>query len=348
MARRASAVECEIGEMVAAKLRVPRLGAWPSFIYYCSFCEKVLIVAPKLVDPGEVRRAFRWRCPGCGFSLEQFLSCTKIENSSFSGPSVHPTCREPWILFPDAKKSLRTSFCYADSPSPASSKDMGLTSGLKALDSLLGELQPSWLTVFYGSRYCDELAHLLCVRAQLPRRKGGLGSHAVFIDGGNAFDPYLVASAARRYALHPEEALGKIHVSRAFTCYQLYSLILDGIPEALHSFDLKFVVVSEMLRLYSESGLERTEVRTMFNRVAYSLRELAEEHGVLVLATYCSKKKSYLDRLLLSRANIVARFQTVSRAVRLTLERHPEKPRGFAGDESLLGSEHFLDEFLSG
>lgn len=348
MARTASIVECEIGEMVATKLRVPRRGARPSFAYYCSFCEKVLIVAPEPVDLGEVCRVFRWRCPGCGFSLEQFLSCMKIENSPFSGPRFHPTCREPWTLFPDTKKSLRTSFRYADSASTASSREMGLTSGLQGLDRLLGELQPNWFTVFYGSRYCDELAHLLCVRAQLPRREGGLGSHAVFIDGCNAFDPYLVASAARRCALHPEEALGKIHVSRAFTCYQLHSLILDGIPEALHSFDPKLIVVSEMLRLYGESDLERNEVRTMFNRVAYSLRELAEEHGVLVLATYCSKKKSYLDHLLLSRANVVARFETVSRAVRLTLERHLEKPRGFVGDESLLGSKHFLDEFLSG
>jgi len=271
-----------------------------------------------------------------------------MENSPFLGPSFHPACREPWTLFPDAEKNLSTSFRYADSPSPASSNGEGLTCGLEASDRLLGELQLGWLTVFYGSKHCDELAHLLCVRAQLPRHEGGLGSHVVFIDGGNAFDPYLIAEAARRYGVHREEALGRIHVSRAFTCYQLHSLILDGVPEALHSFDPKLVVVSEVLRLYSEADLDRTEVRTMFNQAAYSLRELAEEHGVLVLATHRSKRESFLERLLLSRANVVARFEMVSRALRLTLECHPEKPRGCVGAESLLGSGHFLDEFLSG
>jgi len=270
-----------------------------------------------------------------------------MENSPFLGPSFHPACREPWTIFPDAEKNLSTSFCYADSPPPASSNGEGLTCGLEALDRLLGELQPSWLTVFYGSRCCDELAHLLCVRAQLPRREGGLGSHVVFIDGGNAFDPYLIAEAARRCCTHPEEALGRIHVSRAFTCYQLHSLILDGVPEALHSFDPKLVVVSEVLRLYSESDLDRTEVTAMFNQAAYSLRELAEEYGVLVLAIHRSKRESCLERLLLSRANVVARFEILSGALRLTLEGHPEKPRGSAIAESLFGAGHSLDEFLS-
>ncbi len=86
----------------------------------------------------------------------------------------------------------------------------------------------------------------------------------------------------------------------------------------------------------------------MFNQAAYSLRELAEEHGALVLATYTSEEKSHLERLLLSRANVVAKLETVSRALRLTLEDHPEKPRGFTPTESLLSPGHTLDEFLSG
>jgi hypothetical protein len=47
--------------------------------------------------------------------------------------------------------------------------------------------EPGDFGVLYGLPTCLYLSLLLCVRCQLPRRMGGLGSSVIFIDGGNSF-----------------------------------------------------------------------------------------------------------------------------------------------------------------
>ena len=81
--------------------------------------------------------------------------------------------------------------------------------------------------LLYGSHSVLSLSSLLCVRAQLPMQLGGLGSRVVFIDGGNSFKLYQIARLARLHNLNPEKILKKIHISRAFTAYQITSLILE-------------------------------------------------------------------------------------------------------------------------
>src|SRR5512143_1050211 len=51
------------------------------------------------------------------------------------------------------------------------------------------------------------------------------------LDGGNCFNAYVVAVALRQQTQDVEAALERIRVSRAFTCYQMVTL-LDETPSA--------------------------------------------------------------------------------------------------------------------
>jgi hypothetical protein len=70
------------------------------------------------------------------------------------------------------------------------------------------------------------------------------------LDGGNRFNVYPVAKAVRRCTARLEEALGRIILSRAFTCYQLQALldmlqaatdqcwVLEPVPEVKQQMEL--------------------------------------------------------------------------------------------------------------
>ncbi len=61
------------------------------------------------------------------------------------------------------------------------------------------------------------------------------GQEVIVIDGTNSFDAYFVARLARRWNYAPESLLSHIHLSRAFTCYQLSESITQRLPSAINS-----------------------------------------------------------------------------------------------------------------
>ncbi|PIU59583.1 hypothetical protein COS86_03495, partial [Candidatus Bathyarchaeota archaeon CG07_land_8_20_14_0_80_47_9] len=61
----------------------------------------------------------------------------------------------------------------------------------------------------------------------MPTQIGGLATDVVFVDGGNTFRLYQVARLAQLHQLNPKEVLERIYISRAFTAYQMTSLIME-------------------------------------------------------------------------------------------------------------------------
>jgi len=93
-----------------------------------------------------------------------------------------------------------------------------------------------WLLLF-GPRSMN--ATLLTAIARL----GELGALRV-LDGGNRFNAYSVARAARGRP----EVMNRITVSRAFTCYQVLSLL-----ESTPAIQVPFVVLDMLSTFYDES-----------------------------------------------------------------------------------------------
>ena len=53
----------------------------------------------------------------------------------------------------------------------------------------------------------------------------GQGMDVVVLDGANRFDPYAVSSFAKKASIPPEGLLKRIRIARAFTCYQMATLV---------------------------------------------------------------------------------------------------------------------------
>jgi hypothetical protein len=113
-----------------------------------------------------------------------------------------------------------------------------------------------------------------------------LGGHAVlYLDGANAFDPYLLARLAREAGRAPAALLARLRLSRAFTCHQLETLIVERLPAAIARYRPGLVVVSGWSHLFHDEHVPAREALRLFQHTARCLHDLAAS-GQSILATH--------------------------------------------------------------
>lgn len=201
-----------------------------------------------------------------------------------------------------------------------------LSFGMSRIDEAFPGFQRGDFAVLFGHSLCKMLTFRLSVRCQLPRRKGGLSSTVVFVDGGNTFDPYAVSATAREYGLEPESVLEKIFVSRAFTAYQLTALIFEKLEEALKRYNSKLVVISDIAGLFLDRDVPKIEGRDLFFKMTQHLLNLASRRQVIVVTSYFprvySNRSLFLELVLYGKACTVIGLKKSKGALKLVLERH--------------------------
>lgn len=206
--------------------------------------------------------------------------------------------------------------------------------GVSVVDSAFPGFTLGDFAVLYGpAARCMSFA--LCVRCGLPPDEGGLGSSAVFVDGGNSFNPYLVAELARSYGLDSRAALEQIYVSRAFTAYQFSALVLEELENFLSGKRAKLLVVSDITSLFFDRDIPKATAKDLFMRVCAKLWEVATRRQAIVVATYFPGRKSkqglFFEAILFGRSNVLARFKREGQILSFVLADHP-RVRPFSVD----------------
>lgn len=198
--------------------------------------------------------------------------------------------------------------------------------GIPVVDDIFIGFQPGDFAVIYGNE-AQSLGFLLCVRSVSPFESGGLDFQAAFIDGGNSFNPYVIAGYARSFGLNPKAVLERIHVSRAFTAYQLSSLILEKLEEFLSSRNVGLILVSDIASLFMDRDIPKTEARDLFLKVCHKLAEIAKKPKI-VLATYTPDRSSrrgiFFDAALFGQINTLVKFERKNKILRFALQDHPK------------------------
>jgi hypothetical protein len=171
------------------------------------------------------------------------------------------------------------------------------------------------------------MSFLLSVRSQLPLERGGLESSTTFVDGGNLFSPYSIAEIARECGLDPKEALDRVYVSRAFTVYQLSSLILEKLHNILKKTKSRLLIVSDITALFLDRDVPKTEAIELFIKVRSRLAQIASEEQAIVAVSYFPERRSrqnlFLEAALFGKCNISIRLERRGRIFTFILEDHP-------------------------
>jgi len=198
---------------------------------------------------------------------------------------------------------------------------------MPGVDELFPGFAPGDFAVLYGSPSVISLTSLLCIRAQLPAQLGGLGSNVVFIDGGNTFRLYKITRLAKLHQINPRQALEHIFISRAFTAYQLTSLILDKLEETVKKYNAKLVVISDIAGFFLDNDIPNEEAQRVYSQIISYLSSFAKKHQITIIATCLpysdNKRNTLLQEVTCLKANTVLSFSQSPYIREVNLEKHP-------------------------
>ncbi len=169
------------------------------------------------------------------------------------------------------------------------------------------------LSVYYGRSETPRLFHYFLPRAILE------GKQVLCLDGGNRFDPLLIARFARKRELNSSEFSQKIRVARAFTCFQLTELLVR-LPRLLRTFPAQLVIVTAFPELYFDEDVREREAMASFQRAFRALQaeQLSAPVAVFTDATSFRSSRRVMFQELIAQADQVLKF-TVNESTGLSL-----------------------------
>ena len=125
-------------------------------------------------------------------------------------------------------------------PALAFSPIRSLNTSITVLDSFIGGFPSGKITLIDSSdRLLFDLIHLLCIDQVI-----GDGREVVWIDGGNSINPYQLVGLCKRKRVSAREAMDSINLSRAFTAYQMVTLIDECWSRELKKTQAGMLIVS--------------------------------------------------------------------------------------------------------
>jgi len=164
----------------------------------------------------------------------------------------------------------------------------------------------------------------------------GKGIAVIVLDGANRFDPYTVSSLARRAWIPPEKLLKSIRIARAFTCYQMATLMGEPLTSLLRreeTTELRqrpWVILLGPLATFLDEDVPEREVRPLFERSLRKIEEMASE-GVPFLLFQSNPPNPPLRKggeggLMISKRSYLMRrlFRFSSLVWRISLDEEPQ------------------------
>lgn len=104
------------------------------------------------------------------------------------------------------------------------------------------------------------------------------GHRVAVIDGSNAFQLAPLVAMAKVCRVAPERFLRRVHVVRAFTCWQFTTLLCEGLQLLLASRSIGLVVLLDPLTHFLDENVTFKKARLLFDRVLRRMRALMQ-HG---------------------------------------------------------------------
>jgi hypothetical protein len=197
---------------------------------------------------------------------------------------------------------------------------------LRTVNDLFPGFSPGDFAVVHGSASMAFLTSLLCVRAQLPTELGGLDSNVVFVDCGNTFSASQIARIAGINHLEPKRASERIFLFRAFTAYQITTLIMKRLKAAVEKYNASLVVISDLAGLFLNQDISDEEAERFFRQVVAYLQNLAREKQIVVVATCPSRcgssRSAFLRAVMCEKAGVVIGLCQTMCDSEFVLEKH--------------------------
>ena len=111
------------------------------------------------------------------------------------------------------------------------------------------------------------------------------GAPIAVVDGGNRFNVHLLTRFARERRLDPDVFLGRIFISRGFTCYQMEQAVVHRLPAFLRRIDSRTALIFGLLDTFYDDQAPLREVREILRRLLAAFRQMRQEGTSLLLVS---------------------------------------------------------------
>jgi len=209
-----------------------------------------------------------------------------------------------------------------------------LTLNIPTVDQLIPHFKAGDFAAFHGSSTLITLTTRICVRAQIPKKIGGLASNIVFIDNGNTFKLYKTTHPAQQHKLDPHKVQKHIFISQTHTAYELTILITEKLENIIKKHNAKIVIISDIAKPFLDENIPEEEAQKVYSQVLNYLTSFAKKHQIILITTYMPHNKTprntKLKEITLTKANIVLAFNKTNYTSEIELEKHPTYMLGVA------------------
>ncbi len=162
-----------------------------------------------------------------------------------------------------------------------------LSTGFTIFDDLFGPFTRGDIHLLVGR---TDLTYSLMDR--LIVNAAGKGDAAYYIDGGHRADPFAMARVLRMQRADPRGTLQRVMIARAFTAYQMDSLINGSLIELSEAPPL--LMISALDRLFSDPEVETEAAKGMMKNCLETLDKMAARGSCVVIAAYGGSRGSDL------------------------------------------------------
>ncbi|MFW9963533.1 MAG: hypothetical protein ACFFCX_08220 [Candidatus Sifarchaeia archaeon] len=202
--------------------------------------------------------------------------------------------------------------------------------GTPTLDSLLdGGFETGLVYLFYGSDCLQNNLLRAAVHAQLPLVSGGFSSSTIIIDSSNMVDLVRLRDFSFQLELEPENVLNRIYISRAFNSTQTYDLVINHLDEFLERIPAKFLILSGLVDLFINEGLDVERMRQM-THIAARINAFTLRHDLVTLISTQIKSNHSryppVGKTLASSAQVHIHVDATPMRTVYSLTKHPSLP----------------------
>ena len=164
--------------------------------------------------------------------------------------------------------------------------DIVVLSGIKQLDKLTGGFKAGKITYIDGdSELISNIPNQICVNTYKT-----FNSDTIYIDAGMCADPYKIAQNARKLELNQKDTLNHVHITRAFTVYQLATLIQDMLEPAIKRYKPQTLIIGRYPLFYIDNDVPEKEVKTLLKTNLRKIHELTTKYNLITIFTNLDKR----------------------------------------------------------
>jgi hypothetical protein len=159
--------------------------------------------------------------------------------------------------------------------------DIIVSSGIAELDRLCGGFKAGELTLVDGnSSLIADLPNQLCVNTYRTFR-----NETIYVDGGMCANPYQIARYARMAELNQQEVLQNVVMSRAFTVYQLSTILQELLEPMILKHSPRTLLIGMLPALYLDPELHVQEAQTVLSSDLQKIQDLTSRYQLITVCT---------------------------------------------------------------